>query len=101
MATRLIKADDLKEGKSALVVTEEGEEIALFKVKGKIFALNNACPHEGGPLAEGEIKGNMVICPWHDWRFNLKSGECVNVPGAEAITYKIELKDGYVYLVDE
>lgn len=94
-------AKDLKEGGSKIVITKDGEEIALFKVKGEIFALANACPHEGGPLGEGRIKGTSVVCPWHEWEFDLKSGCCVNVPGADATPYKIEVVDGVIYLLDE
>jgi nitrite reductase/ring-hydroxylating ferredoxin subunit len=43
------------------------EEIALFNIEGSFFALDNACTHEEGPLAEGEIEGHEVTCPWA-WR---------------------------------
>lgn len=97
---KLMQTADLKEGKSAIIVTDDGDEIALFKVKGEVYALANACPHEGGPLGEGSITGRSVICPWHEWEFDLKSGSCINVPGADAQSYKIEIIDGDIYLVE-
>jgi nitrite reductase/ring-hydroxylating ferredoxin subunit len=48
----------------ARLVTVKGREIVLFNVEGA-FALANACPHEEGPLAEGEVSGHEVTCPWH------------------------------------
>lgn len=95
---RLVEASAIPEGGARLVMTEEGDEIALFKVGGEIFALENACPHEGGPLCEGRLHGSAIVCPWHEWEFELKSGRCVNVPGYDAISFDIEVIDGVVYL---
>ena len=52
----------------------EGKEVALFNVGGALYALDNLCPHAGGPLAEGTVEGQEVECSWHGARFNLKSG---------------------------
>jgi nitrite reductase/ring-hydroxylating ferredoxin subunit len=60
---------------SALAVTVEGREIALFNVAGSFYALDNTCPHQGGPLAEGWIEGVTVTCPWHAWCFGLADGK--------------------------
>jgi len=49
----------------ARLVNIKGKEIALFNIEGTFFALENACTHEEGPLAEGEIEGHEVTCPWH------------------------------------
>ncbi len=60
---------------TATTVTLDGREIALFNVGGVVYALDNTCPHQGGPLAEGWIEGTMVTCPWHAWCFNLTDGK--------------------------
>jgi nitrite reductase (NADH) small subunit len=49
-------------------------EVALFLVDGEVRAYENACPHQGGPIAEGEIEGTNVTCPWHAWTFDLRTG---------------------------
>jgi nitrite reductase/ring-hydroxylating ferredoxin subunit len=49
-------------------------EIALFNVEGSFYAIENACPHQGGPLAEGFIEGTTVTCPWHAWCFDVTTG---------------------------
>jgi nitrite reductase (NADH) small subunit len=57
------------------VVRVEGKEVALFNVSGTIYAIDNVCPHEGGPLGEGFLRDGVVICPWHQWKFDVRSGE--------------------------
>ena len=64
----------------------DGEEIAVFRARdGRIFAVENRCPHRGGPLAEGVIGDGKVVCPLHGHKFDLTSGrgseprECVTV----------------------
>lgn len=56
-------------------VTVAGKELALFNAGGAFYAVDNECPHRGGPLGEGELEGCVVTCPWHAWQFDLTSGE--------------------------
>lgn len=65
---------ELKEG-SMKLVTVEGTPVLLVKVQGKIFALDNRCPHMSCGLSGGLLEGHVIICPCHDWRFDLKTGE--------------------------
>jgi NAD(P)H-dependent nitrite reductase small subunit len=67
------KVRDVAPG-SALTVVVDGREIAVFNVDGVFYALDNTCPHQGGPLAEGWIEGKSVTCPWHAWCFGLEDG---------------------------
>jgi NAD(P)H-dependent nitrite reductase small subunit len=60
---------------SAVTVSIDGRDIALFNIAGTFFALDNTCPHQGGPLAEGWIEGETVTCPWHAWCFQLADGK--------------------------
>lgn len=60
---------------SATTVVVDGREIALFNVAGIFYALENTCPHQGGPLAEGWIEGATVTCPWHAWCFRMSDGK--------------------------
>jgi len=64
------------------IITYNYLEIAIFLVDGKYFALRNFCPHRGGPIAEGIISGNLVTCPYHDWTFEISTGECTMNPAA-------------------
>lgn len=58
-------------------LVEVGEyQIALFKVDGKVHAIDAVCAHRGGPIHEGGLDGMLAMCPWHGWQFDLMSGEC-------------------------
>ena len=52
----------------------EGVELCLARVGGTLAAVDNVCPHRQGPLSEGWIEGNAVVCPWHSWAFDLGTG---------------------------
>ncbi len=58
-------------------LTVDGKELALFNVEGTFHAIDNECPHRGGPLGEGELEGCLVTCPWHAWQFDITTGESV------------------------
>ena len=75
-----------------LIVEIEGEEIVLANVDGQIYAFGNGCTHRGGPLGEGLLEGDEVECPFHQGRFNVKTGEAVQEPPTEPVpTYQVQL----------
>jgi nitrite reductase (NADH) small subunit len=61
----------LREGREVLV---RDHAIAVFNLGEKFLAMDNRCPHRGGPLADGIVAGESVICPLHGWKFDLQSG---------------------------
>jgi nitrite reductase/ring-hydroxylating ferredoxin subunit len=75
-----------------LIVEIEGEEIVLANVDGQIYAFGNGCTHRGGPLGEGLLEGDEVECPFHQGRFNVKTGEAVQEPPTEPVpTYEVQV----------
>ncbi len=52
---------------------------------GHYYVIENTCPHRGGPLAEGMVAGDEVICPWHGSRFNIKTGAVLSPPAREGV----------------
>jgi len=80
------------------VVEAGGQEIALFKVEGKVYAIENECPHREGPLGFGELEDDVVTCPWHAWQINVRTGEVVYNPGLCAKTYRCKVEDGDVFV---
>lgn len=70
--------------------------IALFRVNGDVFALNNVCPHEGGPLADGFVDGETVQCPLHAWTFDLRSGRVLTGGRGAAECYPVRVEEGQV-----
>ena len=83
---------------SCRMVEVNGKEVALFNVDGKVYATSNICPHQGGPLAEGMVEGTTVICPWHAWAFDVRSGTSPVNPRAKVDTYPVKLEGGDVYV---
>jgi len=75
------KAGSILEGQPKIIIHKH-LEIAIFLVGSDYFALRNFCPHRGGPIAEGIISGNLVTCPYHDWTFEISTGECTLNPAA-------------------
>lgn len=71
-------------------VQVNGREIALFKINGKICAVDQICPHQGGPIAEGGIDGTIISCPWHGWSFDAQSGECTFNPAVKLDTFPVK-----------
>ena len=69
----------------ARLVDVKGKAIALFNVDGQFFALDNTCTDRGGPLAEGEVSGHEVTCPWHGATFDVRTGEVVGPPAQRAV----------------
>lgn len=83
-----------------LCVEAGGKQIALFNVDGTFYAIDNTCPHRGGPLAEGELEGAAVTCPWHAWQFDLKTGESLTDDSrVERYDVKVEGDDVLLALV--
>jgi nitrite reductase/ring-hydroxylating ferredoxin subunit len=64
---------DLKDG-TLLKVEVKGKELVLTLVDGKIYAIDNECTHQGGPLNEGELNGHDLKCPWHYAVFDVRDG---------------------------
>jgi len=85
------KISEIPENGSIIVMVEE-RKVALFKVDGKVYAMDNTCPHAGGSLGEGHLDGSYVTCPWHAWQFNVTTGDCVTVPQDRIRSYPVEIQ---------
>jgi nitrite reductase (NADH) small subunit len=76
-----------------------GEEIAVFRGRnGKLYAVENRCPHRGGPLSEGVFGGEQVICPYHSYRFQLSNGTCLTDGSCRLRTFRVWEEDGLLFL---
>jgi 3-phenylpropionate/trans-cinnamate dioxygenase ferredoxin subunit len=63
----------------------EGRAIALFNVDGTFYAIDDVCTHDGGPLAEGELRGCEIECPRHGARFDVRTGAALCMPAFEPV----------------
>jgi nitrite reductase (NADH) small subunit len=89
------RADEVVAGFAKAVVMD-GREIAVFNVAGTFYALDNTCPHQGGPLAEGWIEGAQVTCPWHAWTFRLTDGRMTLGDFASVDVFDVRIENGDV-----
>ncbi len=72
--------------------------IAVFNVDGSFYAIDNECPHQGGPLGEGSLSGTVVSCPWHVWRYDVTSGKCLSNPFAQVQRYPVHVSGDEVWV---
>ena len=82
----------------ARVVSIENIRVAVFRLDRGWFALKDACPHMGSSLAQGTLQGDRVRCRWHEWSFDLETGESDSKRKACARVYELRLADDHVWL---
>ena len=88
---KVAKKQDLVEGEGVEVLIQ-GKPIAIFKLEENFYAIDNLCPHRGGPLAEGDVKGATVSCPWHAWEFDVKTGCNAENPEIKVNKYNVKVE---------
>ncbi len=93
------KEEDLV-GNKPKVVELDGVRIALFKVSGEnagVFAIEDVCTHDDGPLAEGFVDGEVIECPRHGAKFNIKTGAVVRMPAVAPVrTFEVRVQKGLI-----
>ena len=72
--------------------------IAISRTATGVFATDNTCPHRGGPLAEGDLIGDEIICPWHLWGFDLRTGLCPGNGEFAIVTHEVKLEGDRIFL---
>jgi len=93
----VLEEKELQEGtmKRASV---EGTPVLLIKQQGKIFVIDNRCPHQGCGFSGGTLDGLVIVCPCHDWRFNLETGEYEDEPSMKLIMFEWKVKSGKIWV---
>ena len=93
---RVVQSDEIPVGQGALLDVA-GVMIAVFNAgAGRFHATSPQCPHEDGPLAEGWLEGDVVVCPWHGFDFDLASGQCRVDEGLSITVYPVRVVGGDV-----
>lgn len=87
----------LREGRAVKIGTRE---IAIFNLGDRFRAVDNRCPHKGGPLADGIVSGAAVVCPLHAWKISLETGEGLSSASASSCveTFPTRVEDGVIFL---
>lgn len=76
-------------------------EVAVFNVGGELHALENSCPHQGGPLADGWLEGPLITCPWHGWCFDVRSGKMTLGEFARVPRFGLQVRGEDLYVSTE
>jgi pyruvate oxidase len=93
---RVAAAAELSSGRM-IVVEIEGRDVVVVNDDDRYYALDNRCPHLGGPLGKGRLEEGAIVCPWHGWRWDPKSGRAV-WPQVDwrAFSYPVVVEDGQI-----
>src|SRR5690349_13677177 len=76
-----------------------GEPVVIANVGGSFYAFGGSCTHDQGPLADGDLDGPIVTCPWHFSQFDVRSGEVVEPPAEEPVrSYPVQVEGGAIYI---
>jgi len=81
------------------LVEVDGRRVVLIRVAAQVYALDDVCAHQGGPLSNGKLTGTRLACPWHGWMYDVRTGQCV-FPGRGAAVpfYPVRVDDGEVWV---
>ena len=91
------EAKDLAPGKGLTVAVGE-RRVAVFNLAGKLYAIDDTCPHVGAPLGGGWVDGERVACPMHGWEFDIKTGKGLTVPGCSVAKYEVREEEGEIQI---
>lgn len=94
---RAVDLDSLDEGE-VTVCTVGLKSIALTKLRGQYGAIDNRCPHQGGPLGQGTVENGKIRCPWHGFDFDPFTGEAAGGPDFNVPTYPVQVRADGIYV---
>ena len=96
--TKVARADEIPEGE-ARTFQIDGDPIAVCNVGGTLFAIEDLCTHDDGPLGEGTLDGHCIECPRHGARFDVRTGAAVRMPAVAPVgTFPVKIENGEVFV---
>jgi nitrite reductase/ring-hydroxylating ferredoxin subunit len=96
---KLAETHEIAPNSGKTVYGPGGQQIAIFNLNGTFYAISDGCPHRGAPLSEGLVKGEMVLCAWQCFDFNLKTGACEVVPELRVETYEVKVEGDAIFVL--
>lgn len=96
---RVGAARDIPAGHHVVVELDADRSVAVVNVDGRFYAVDNLCPHRGGPLGEGRLTGTVLHCPWHGWQFCVTTGRMVQNRAVRIACYPVVVENGEVMVV--
>ena len=93
--------DSVADGEN-VIVDVDGTDIAVFKIDGQFYAIEDVCSHDGAEIASGELQGDEIVCPRHGAKFCVRTGEVKCAPAYENIdTFPVQIVNGRVQVRDD
>lgn len=74
----------------------QGKTVCVARVNGEVTAMDNVCLHRGGPLGQGVVMGEKIVCPWHGWEFDLKTGQAGQNRDMAVSVYRVRIEGNNV-----
>lgn len=72
--------------------------VSVYRLAGALYAMDDACAHEDGPIGEGQLDGSCVTCPYHDWKYDFTTGACLTQPDRTRATFAVKDESGSVWI---
>lgn len=72
--------------------------VACFRKGGQVYVIDDECAHENGPLGEGHLEGFVVVCPYHDWRYDIRTGDCMSEQDRNISCFQVKEAGGYIWV---
>jgi len=72
--------------------------VAVFNIAGQLYGIESDCKHMRASLATGSVKDGVLTCRWHHWRYNLETGECLDLKGAKLKRYDVEIEGDTIFV---
>jgi nitrite reductase (NADH) small subunit len=98
MKTRIGSVADLPGEGQAREFDCAGRLVCVARVNGQLSAMDNVCPHRGGPLGTGVIDDGKLICPWHGWQFDPFTGKSIQIPDTGVALYRLFVEGDDVFV---
>lgn len=92
----MLASADVPEG-GRLVVRAEGRDLAVVRVGGVVYAIDNVCPHHAGELGRGDLQGHHLYCPLHAWCFDVRNGQAFFPEGAKVECFEVKEEAGRIF----
>ncbi len=96
---KICNVSDIYNGKGKRFQLDDENEIAIFKVDGKVYVVDNICPHNHtSQIYDGYLENLYVACPVHGFQFHLETGEQPTKMGCRLRTFEVKISDDYIYV---
>ncbi|HEY6971930.1 MAG TPA: Rieske 2Fe-2S domain-containing protein [Candidatus Angelobacter sp.] len=98
LPTKIAIKSDLPAEGQAKEFTLGNQTICIANVGGEYSAMDNVCIHRGGPLGQGMVEEGKIVCPWHGWQYDPKTGQAAHSPLARVAVYPLRIEDEDVFV---